>query len=157
MPLYNYVCLTCKADAESVKGDILTDDECLQEVVFETSHSINPSEEELKEAKTCPRCECQNTQKTFLGNSFYTYVRGYGYLDRSGVKRDMHYQKLIGKDDNGKDTDPYAGMRQAGEKDDLAIKLKRMGKSPSKQKHYIAPVGNDVMNKAVSQAVNKSQ
>ena len=140
MPRYNYICNDCRIEAESIKGSPLTDEELLDEIIFETSHAMNPTEVELKCARECPRCEKINTERTYLGVSISSYVRGYGYLDREGCHRDMNLYKLTSTDDEtGLTTDPYADMREPGEVDELKIKLKRGGKHNPKPVRFLSP------------------
>lgn len=79
----------------------------------------------------CPKCS-SNAQRIFIvAPEFYT--RGYGYCDKTGARRDMNLYKLV-------NDDPYGHMRQPGEKDDMANKLRKGGKfNPNRQ--YIAPKG----------------
>lgn len=137
MPKYNYQCNDCKSRAEEIKGGVLTDEE-IWEVIFETSHGMNPGEKELKYARECPRCDGVNTAKTYIGLQITGYVRGYGYLDRAGCQRDMNLRKLTGVDeDTGLTTDPYAGMRSPGEVDDLKARLQRGGKHDPKPVRFL--------------------
>src|SRR6516164_7841937 len=104
MALYNYICLGCQQRAEGIKGSPLSDDE-LWEVIFETSHPMEPSPEELHHAMECPRCSGHNAERTMRGVQIAAcYIRGSGYLDRVGCHRDMHLHKL-------KTDDPYAEHR----------------------------------------------
>jgi len=78
MPLYDYLCKTCLAHAEEIKGSSLNEDEqynCL----FETKHSMNPTPEELVRTTECPRCESHNTVKTYNNVKLISYIRGYGF------------------------------------------------------------------------------
>jgi hypothetical protein len=58
-----------------------------------------------------------------------SYIRGNGWLDKEGRRRDMHLWKL-------KNDDPYANMRERGEADDMATRLRRGGMFNKKQKHF---------------------
>jgi DNA-directed RNA polymerase subunit RPC12/RpoP len=98
---YDYICNDC------------SDEEAW--FVFETEHSMKK-----KPKVKCPQCGKTNTEVTFLTVP-PAYTRGYGWLDKSGRRRDMHLWKL-------QNEDPYGGMREPGEKDDLANRLRRGGK-----------------------------
>jgi len=100
-------------------------DKC--DIVWTESHGMN-EEPVIK----CPKCGSHKTHKTWLEAPIF-YVRGDGYLDKKGVQRDMNLYKLT-KDD------PYKKYRERGEKDDLAIRLKKAGQHNPKRKHYMAPV-----------------
>jgi predicted nucleic acid-binding Zn ribbon protein len=109
---YNYHCKTCGTDQKPF--------------VFETSHGMNE-----KPIVKCPKCSGVDTELTFIGvTPPIAYVRGRGYLDTKGRRRDMHLYKLT-------NDDPYAGMRQPGEKDDLAIKLRKGGKRNPNSKTFL--------------------
>lgn len=129
MPLYNYICNDCRSEAEKVKGSELLVSE-LGEVIFETSHRMEPSDAELAEARICPRCNGSNTEKTHVGCNVICYVRGNGYLDRAGCHRDMNLHTL----ENG---DPYAEMREPGEVDDLKQRIKKAGQHNPNAKHFV--------------------
>ncbi len=128
MPTYNYLCSTCEAAATKVKGLPLTHDE-LWEVIFETAHSMKPKPKELLEARRCPRCGGTETEQTMMGCAPLWFTRGAGFLDKPGCHRDMNLFKLT-------TDDPYADMREPGEADDLAIKLKRGGQHNPRTKHF---------------------
>ena len=149
MPIYNYICNTCRAEAETIKGAPLTDDECA-EVIFETSHSMSPSDQELAWARECPRCSGSDTAKTMIGTRLTCYVRGYGYLDRAGATRDMNLFKL-------KNEDPYQEYRQTGEVDHLEAKLKRAGRHDTKPRHYLGGATDKSMEQAVQQATKPDE
>lgn len=143
MPTYNYECLDCQSKATK-KGKIeLTKDEYESLVLFETSHRLKPTPEELKEAITCPRCNGTNCQKTIYGSNVIGYIKGNGFLDKAGVHRDMNLFHLTEKD-------PYAQYRVPGEVDDMKAKLKRGGQRKTKK---IINVPQKTMEKAVGDAV----
>ncbi len=148
MPHYNYCCNNCLELAELIKGSALDDTE-LQSVMFETAHSMNPSQRELLAASECPRCLGTNTVKVLHGIKLTSYVRGYGYLDRAGARRDMNLYKL-------QNDDPYKAMRVTGETDDLVARLKRGGKHNPKPKHILMNDSVASMKEAVTKAVNSS-
>lgn len=129
MATYNYLCADCERLAAEIKGAALTTEE-LWEVIFETSHHMEPTEEELAEARICPRCHGQNTEKTFIGvGPPICYVRGNGYLDRAGCHRDMALHKIT-------TDDPYDYLREPGEAEDLANKLRRGGQHNPHTKYF---------------------
>jgi len=80
----------------------------------------------------CPVCTHEAVRLISSPGSFY--FRGYGYLDKTGCKRDMELHKLC-KDD------PYGYMRQPGEADDLADKFRGYGKFNPNRKYYIPKKG----------------
>lgn len=129
MPNYDYACKTCEQNlCKKLKRD-LTDQEYQDHVLFETCHSINPTESELKEAITCPRCGKSDCSKSMMNINITSYIRGNGYLDKAGVKRDMNKFHLT-------TDDPYKEYRQPGEVDELKAKLDRGGKKASNTKVY---------------------
>jgi len=129
MPLYNYQCLNCLAAAERIKGTALIDAE-MWEVIFETSHAMEPTELELVRATECPRCGGHHVEKTLQGVQLAAcYVRGNGYLDRAGCHRDMHLHTL-------KTDDPYAEHRVPGEVDDIEARLKRAGQHNPRTQYF---------------------
>lgn len=145
MPTYVYKCLPCfekfKAAVES--GDIeQTDDSYESNVLYETSHFMNPTPQQLREACICPRCKSTEAEKTLYGQNFTTFVRGYGWLDRNGVHRDMHTHTLL-------NNDPYKQYRQAGEVDHLKDTLAKKGKKDSKPMHFVGKVSEQDVQKAV--------
>ena len=78
----------------------------------------------------CPKCGKTNTEKTFTTSAGF-YVKGVGYLDVKGRRRDMHLHKLM-------NDDPYGHMRQPGEKEELAASLRKGGKhNPKGKKFYV--------------------
>ncbi len=133
MPDYNYVCLDCKTAAEAIKGSVLVGDEEF-EVIFETSHRMEPTPAELAEARICPRCQGSNTEMTFKGANVICYVRGDGYLDKVGCHRAMNIHTL-------ENADPYADMREPGEAADLKSRLQKAGTHNPKPQ-YFPPVGD---------------
>lgn len=108
---YNYQCEDCSTERKPL--------------VFEVKHGMHE-----KPVVTCPKCGKHNTAITFIGVTPPPfYVRGYGWLDVKGRRRDMNLHKLV-------NDDPYKNMRQPGEKDDLAHKLRKGGKFNSKPKIF---------------------
>lgn len=159
MPKYTYECKKCRAEAEDIKGAPLTEEE-MDEVLFETTHAMSPTEKELRYARECPRCEGTDTAKSYIGLRITGYVRGYGYLDKAGCLRDMNLHKLTGVDeDTGLTTDPYAEMRSPGEVDDLKARLKRGGQHDPKPVRFLStttksPSSDAGMEQAVRQAIS---
>lgn len=152
MPKYIYECLDCEKLAKENHKDrlIAVGEEFELEfglyeelVLFETAHSMEPSEEELREATQCPRCKGHNCHKSFNNLNISGYVRGYGWMDKAGAQRDMNLYKLE-KDD------PYKQHRVAGEADDIATKLRKAGKHNPKSKYVdIKPVAENTVKKAI--------
>lgn len=125
MPCYHYACKNCakksKADPSSDEYDEL--------VLFETSHSMKPTEAELAIALKCPRCGKTECERSYKYSVITGYVRGNGYLDKAGVKRDMNLHHLT-------QGDPYAEYRQPGEVEDLKTRLRRGGQHNPNRRHY---------------------
>lgn len=136
MPNYNYECQECLEKANIRHADLVSEYGHLplelleQEVLFETFHSMNPTEEELLEACKCPRCESTNCQKIFHDMHVHSYTRGYGFLDKAGCHRDMNRFKL-------QQEDPYKQYRESGEADHLNSKLEKGGKFDPKTKYFV--------------------
>ena len=136
MPNYDYACNNCEAKLKKKLGRDITDEEYQDLVLFETSHSINPSEEELQAATQCPRCDKNDCRKSMMNANITSYIRGNGYLDVAGAKRDMNKYHLL-------QDDPYKEYRQPGEVDELKSKLERAGKKDNKSKVYDVSVKSD--------------
>lgn len=117
--LYNYVCSDCLTTLEAALDRELTFDE-FQEAIFETSHAMEPTPEELAEARICPRCDGSNTKITTVGVAPVMMVRGQCLKDRKGRLRDMNLYKLV-------TDDPYGQYRVSGEVEDIKARLKREG------------------------------
>lgn len=94
-----------------------------QQLCFETTHGMNE-----KPKVKCPKCGETDTEVAFLTVPI-SYIRGYGWLDVRGRRRDMNLHKLV-------NDDPYANMRQPGEADDLATKLRRGGRASGNRKTF---------------------
>jgi len=141
--------LDCKKNAYAEHNDLLVTGPSGEEelptelyeslVLFETLHSINPNEEELYEAKECPRCNSHNSVKTMYGSDISGYIRGYGFLDKSGAVRDMHRHKLA-------NDDPYAQYRVPGEVEHIDQNLKKQGQHDPKRKHFLTAESKSVSN-----------
>jgi DNA-directed RNA polymerase subunit RPC12/RpoP len=155
MANYNYECLNCKKKAFKAHADKITvdgsgskhlpDDLYEELVLFETSHPMQPTEEELHAATECPRCGSRRCEKTLYGASIHGYTKGYGWLDKKGIKRDMNRHKLA-------NDDPYAQYREDGEVEHIDHNLKKEGQYDSKAKHYVG--SGKPMEKAVEKAVS---
>ena len=130
MPRYNYLCKDCDEKANKQFGEDITQEQFEEHVLFETSHAMEPSEAELAEAKKCPRCGGTDCEICIYGTEIHSYIRGYGWLDKNGIRRDMNLFKLTSDD-------PYAKYRVAGEVDDMAQKLRNAGKHESKPTHFV--------------------
>lgn len=131
MPRYNYICNKCEKKARKQFGDDITQEQFEQHVLFETAHSMEPTEEELAEAAKCPRCNSRDCAITVYGSDVVSFIKGYGWADKDGARRDMNLFHLT-------QDDPYAQYRVPGEVDDMAAKLKRAGKHGSAdKKHFV--------------------
>lgn len=146
MATYTYECQDCFVEATKNCHE-LTETEYESKVLFETTHAMEPTDDELYDATECPRCGCHNCVKTLYDCNVICYVRGNGYLDREGCHRDMNLCAL-------ETEDPYADYRVPGEVDDLKARLKRAGQHDPKTKHYV--VSESEMNQAVSEATETS-
>jgi len=151
MPYYHYACDDCKTVAvKKLKRD-LTSEEYDVKVLFETSHAMKPSDKELKEAKTCPRCSGCNCERSYKYSEITGYVRGNGYLDKQGVKRDMNLHHLT-------QNDPYAEYRQPGEVEDMKTKLVRGGRHNPNRRHYdVSSPAVEPGNKEVAKSVKSDK
>lgn len=154
MPTYNYECLNCLKKVEKKYAQEIADNNgnleltiYESEVIYETSHSVNPTEEELHEACECPRCGSHKAARTFHGSKITSFTRGYGFLDKAGCYRDMNRYKLT-------QDDPYANYRQDGEVDHIKDKLDKGGKHNPKTQ-YFPVTSTKSIEKAVSDVVNK--
>lgn len=148
MPIYVYKCRPCLDKYQDMvdHGHIEPNDETFEvNVLYETSHSMNPSATQLLEACVCPRCGSTDAEKTIYGQSFTTFVRGYGWLDRNGVHRDMHTHTLL-------NNDPYKQYRQPGEVDHLKDTLSKKGRRDTKPIHFV----NRVTESDVQKVINKN-
>lgn len=150
MPRYNYECNICKKDAYQRHIDALIINQSgdrelpinLYEelVLFETYHSINPDKKELEQALVCPRCGQTDCVKTVYGAQITGFIRGYGFLDKAGARRDMNRYKLA-------TDDPYAQYRVPGEVEHIDSTLRKQGQHDPKTKHFLASTKNESANK----------
>lgn len=140
MPRYNYECNACRDQAYSTNAESLiinnSGDKELpldlyeELVLFETYHSINPNKKELEEALECPRCGGHDCTRTVYGAQITGFIKGYGFLDKEGARRDMNRFKLA-------TDDPYAQYRVPGEVDHIDSTLKKQGQHDPKTKHFL--------------------
>lgn len=121
MPRYDYACLDCQDKLDRK----LTPEEYNELVLFEAKHSMNPSDEELRNAMKCPRCNGNNCERSYINYDIITYTRGNGYLDKAGTRRDMNLYHLTQQD-------PYAEHREPGEVDHLKSKIHKAGQHDPK-------------------------
>jgi|AntRauTorcE11897_2_1112592.scaffolds.fasta_scaffold26707_2 DNA-directed RNA polymerase subunit RPC12/RpoP len=129
MPVYVYQCNACSSNYTEAEADAMSEEEYGEKLLFETFHTMNPSEEQLKEAVLCPRCNSGDCDKTFVGVNISSYIRGYGWKDKAGSKRDMHVYHL----DN---QDPYSKHRVPGEVEHVRRGLKDQGKHDPNTKYF---------------------
>jgi len=134
MPNYYYECLDCQDKAIKEHPDNLNHSRGEPElelhlyeslVLFETSHSMEPTEEELAEALVCPRCNSTRCERSFHNGKVIGYTLGAGYCDKEGAKRDMDVFTL-------QNNDPYAQYRVDGEVESMVNKIKKRGKPKPK-------------------------
>jgi hypothetical protein len=122
MPRYNYACQSgCKlSDVKSELKDVVIIVAKSGRLIWEEAHSIK-----ITPSIKCPLCRgaASITLEGVLAP--VSYIRGYGYLDKAGCRRNMNLHKLT-------TDDPYAHMRERGEADDLKCRLKK-GKTPVKK------------------------
>ena len=94
---------------------------------FITEHGMNE-----KPIVKCPKCN--TITKQLFKTTNVGYIRGYGYMDKEGCHRDMNVHKLM-------NDDPYASMRQPGEKEELANSIRKGGKVGAKGTKRVAVNG----------------
>jgi hypothetical protein len=87
---------------------------------------------QIKAAKSfsgdcCLECGGRNLIKVFGIET--SYIRGYGFLDKQGVKRDMDMHLMV------KNQDPYAEHRKPGEKREVIRKLQKAKEHDKKPKN----------------------
>ena len=143
MPRYNYECLTCLQQAlikhfgdQEISEDLILPDEIYEnEVLFETSHPMEPTNEELHTATECPRCGGHDCKRVYYNYDIHSYIRGYGWLDKAGIKRDMNKHTLM-------NNDPYAQYRTPGEVEHIKSSLEKSGKRNPNTKYYPITTGD---------------
>lgn len=140
MPVYVYQCSDCSSKYTEEQLREMADESYEEAVLFETYHTIEPTKEELEKAVVCPRCDSHNCQKSFHGVNVSGYLRGYGWKDKAGAKRDMHVYHL----DN---QDPYSKHRVPGEKEHIRAQLKKEGKHDPKTQYFVGPKNSKSDNK----------
>lgn len=145
MATFICVCKDCQEKLRS-SGVEITDELIESEVLFQTYHQLTANDEQIKAALICPRCNSNNCEKTLIGYDVIGYVRGDGYLDKLGCKRDMNVFKLT-------TDDPYAEYRLPGETDELVTRLRRAGKHNPNAKHVSIEKGPSGMEAAVQEAI----
>ncbi len=148
MPTFYVACKKCEKKLErrlKKEQRERTKEEYEELVLFETEYGFTATEAEIAEAMTCPRCNSQECEKTLHGYNHIFYVRGNGYLDREGCRRDMNLHKLT-------TDDPYKNMRVAGEVDEMKAKFKRAGQHNPNSKHVA--MGSGDMQQAVREVAH---
>lgn len=130
MPIYVYQCADCTSKHSEEELDSMSEEELGQALLFETFHSMNPSQEDLLAATVCPRCGSTNCRKSMIGVQVCSYIKGYGWKDRAGARRDMNLYHL-------QNSDPYSKHRVPGEKDHIERKLKNGGKHDPNSKVFV--------------------
>ena len=96
MPFYDYKCNKC-------------------DHIWEVQHMMAE-----KPRLTCPECKSRGASK-MMPRIVATYVKGDGFLDVKGRRRDMNLHKLM-------TDDPYDHIRPEGDKEVVAQKLRNSGK-----------------------------
>lgn len=146
MPRYIYECIDCLAKVDKS----LPEDQIIEQTLFETSHSMNPSKKEFIEATICPRCSSNNCRQSFYDYNVTSFVRGYGWLDKVGTRRDMDLYHL-------NNNDPYAQYRQAGEVDNIKNDIKKKGRFDPKTKYFPVSIKEQQKEQSIlKKAVEKS-
>lgn len=130
MPIYIYQCADCSSKYDEEQLEKMTEDEIGHAVLFETYHSIKPSDDELDKAVVCPRCGCKDCKISMLGVNVSSYIKGYGWKDYKGARRDMNLYHL-------KNSDPYSKHRVPGEVDHIESNLKKESKHDPKSKIFV--------------------
>lgn len=121
MPVYVYECQDCKSKYSDEDIDMMDTDQQESNILFETYHSMNPTDDELSSSVICPRCDSNNCNKTYVNIKISSYARGYGWKDYAGARRDMNIFHL----DND---DPYKSHRVDGEVDHIRSNMKKNSK-----------------------------
>jgi len=80
---------------------------------------------------SCPECGSSEHRIKLFGIQT-SYIKGYGFLDKKGAKRDMDIHLMT------KGHDPYSSHRQEGEKRDVVNKLQKSREfRTSKKNHHM--------------------
>lgn len=134
MPRYNYFCKYCAVLATERLGRELTEEES-NDFLFETRHSMFPSDEELAEAARCPDCDGNDVEKIIDISGQSTLIRGHDWNEfkrenKGAMRRDMALHQL-------ESDDPYGYMRTQQDKDELTDKLRSGATKKSKPQYFI--------------------
>ncbi len=145
MPIYDYLCDDCvKCACKELKVDNLNEDQ-ESALTFETRHTFDADEEEIRKTTECPFCEGHNTKRIMYGKSSVPYIRIRGHnweefrkANQKAISRDMAVHSLD-------DEDPYASMRQPGEADQLKHDLQTGGNwdKNTDKKIFVMPKDSD--------------
>jgi len=103
---YHYICIDC---IESKTGTPIHD---LPVGLFYQIRN-----ETAFVADVCPECGGDNVRKVFGIET--SYVRGYGFVDKKGTKRDMDLHAM------STGNDPYGEHRKVGESREVITNLQR--------------------------------
>jgi len=126
---YIYICLDCEQKA--IQAGIGEKTESYPELVlYETSHPMVPSDQELLDAVVCPRCGSTKGEKSFHDYNIQCYIRGNGFLDRAGTRRDMDIHTIT-------KNDPFAEHRVSGEVDQVVSDMRKADKHNPKPIHFV--------------------
>jgi hypothetical protein len=126
---YIYICLDCEQKAIQA-GINEQSPEYPASVLYETSHPMMPTEADLKSAVICPRCLSPRGEKSFFEYNIQCYIRGNGFLDKAGTKRDMNIHTIT-------KNDPFAEHRVPGEVDQVVSDLRKADKHDPKPMHFV--------------------
>lgn len=130
MSRYNYQCVSGCTINDYIINDVPIleifigtdiEDYKSEPFVWEVSHSIL-EEPVIK----CPICS-KTSKRTMAGCKVTSYIKGNGYLDKAGVRREMNRRTLL-------ESDPYASIRPDGDKEDMLKKIAKTGQQAMKYK-----------------------
>jgi hypothetical protein len=109
MAKYIHICKSCcaKAGINLATANMEQFQKASSEFSFET---------DVAENAACPVCESFDCHRMPAFSA--AYVRGYGFMDKKGMKNDMNLYHLQNKD-------PYAAHRTATDKRDLESRIRR--------------------------------
>lgn len=109
--VFEYKCLECSNDES--------------DFIFEDRHGMNETP-----VIKCAECGSLNVERIYSTDTIF-YTRGNGYLDVAGRRNDMNKYHLM-------NDDPYASMRQPGEKEEKLCELRKKGRfDPKPKKFYV--------------------